>query len=145
MSDPTLRPLPNEAIVIRIVPPSEPYYDAGKKKPHPKAFELSTADKEQDPPRFSVYDRSKTTIEQAKAITNKPYDTYAFALGVAKIRQIDNGRLDVVEDPLKHPLNSLPGAEGHCGVTGLHRLPEEPKARTENIRWQLTEISEIIV
>ncbi len=141
MSEASLKPLPDKATVIRIVPPSEPYYDAGKRKPHPKAFELSTKDKAQVPPRLSVYDISKTTVEQAKTLANKSYETHAFALQVAKIRHIEAGRLDVIEDPLE---SLEAGANGHCGITGLHRSSGEPKAVTENIRWQLAEISEFV-
>jgi hypothetical protein len=64
MAEDSLSPLSDEGTVFRLVPLVDNYYDAGKDKPHPKAFELSSDDKKQSPPRLSVFDFSRTTLGQ---------------------------------------------------------------------------------
>ena len=138
MSAGQLRPLPETAKVFRLVPPIDGYYDAGRDKPHPTAFVLSTEDRKQNPQRLTVWDVARTTVKQARRIHGNP-DTKAFALDVLKIRQVGNERLDVVEDPL--PSNSGTGADGHCGITGLHRISGEPKVERQYLRSRLADIA----
>lgn len=95
------------------------------------AFQLSTPDKEEGErrgrePLASVWDYDLTTVAEAKAFRpGKP--TRACWLWVHAVCSVAPGRLRVLADP--RPATDGPGAEGHCGIAGLHPLPEESGKR----------------
>lgn len=119
--------LPDTASVIRVGPEKGPHFDMVLDKVIPEVFEgffnLSSADKAQQPARLSVFDADRTCVDQAKAILSR-VEAMAVVLSVIDIRSIDEQglqKLDVVEDPLPsdHPKASCPGANGHCAILGM--------------------------
>jgi hypothetical protein len=47
----------------------------------------------------------------------------------------------VLRDPLDLLLSELPGADGHCGIEGLHRSPGEEKRLYRELRVRLADVS----
>lgn len=105
----------------------------GIRYPVPAMFNPSSGDKKEAelrslPIRVSVWDSSKTTVREAKALTRSDtrpsLEQLAFSLNVSDVDAIKQrlGReaLCVVEDPLEPPRDE-DGAEGHCGIEGLDR------------------------
>jgi hypothetical protein len=94
-------------------------------KVSPGAFELSSSDKAQNPPRLSVFAASRTTPDQAWQIMGKkPTYSIVARLTAEQIRSIrlvsqkaEEPELDVRWDRIE---TSLPGADGHAGLLGLH-------------------------
>ena len=112
-------------------------------------LELSENDKAHaartgQPPRLSVFDAERTTVEQAQAIWGVEKESAAFGLRVPEIRALhvaELASLRVVRDPLARPLGDLPGADGHCGIEGLARRPGDPKALYRELRVRLADLS----
>jgi hypothetical protein len=75
----------------------------------------------------SVFDCERTTPIQCLAIRLVPPTAPLFQLSVQGIRSINVPEqprsLHVVRDPLPMPFGLLPGADGHCGIAGIHRPP----------------------
>ena len=124
-------------------PPSSP-------RPLPSHFEPSTADKERalathQPVLVSVFDLSRTSVAQAIDLRSTVKATTAFGLEIEKVRDLglaDRPRaLRVVRDPLDAPQSEAPGAEGHCGIEGLHRQKGEKKSLYRALRSQLADIA----
>lgn len=88
----------------------------------PEAFVLSTNDRQQRPPRLSVFGSSRTTAQQAwEILGRKPKHTIVARIRASRIRSIVPAPncapdLDVRWDKIE---SELPGADGHAGVTGL--------------------------
>jgi hypothetical protein len=112
--------VPDGRRILRLVPQDERRFPPGSTRPSLVAFELSTGDKAQVPPRLSVFDTACTTFEQARAIHGR-FDTLPFSLLVDLVRGIALGGdpLDVRYDPLQPPKSELLGADGHAGIWGL--------------------------
>lgn len=132
-----------EGIVFRLAtikdtfPPDAP-------KLHVSHLELSARDKERDSPLLSVFDGSRTSVRQAEVIRGVTAESAAFGFRVEVIRGIQISglqRLRVLRDPLDPPLSELPGAEGHCGIDGLHRAPGEEKKLYREMRVRLADES----
>ena len=132
-----------EGVVFRLAtiketfPPDSP-------RLHVAHFDLSDRDKERNPPLLSVFDGSRTTVNQAEAIRGVEAESAAFGLRVEVIlgiRVADLRPLRVLRDPLDPPLSELPGADGHCGIDGLHRLPGEEKRLYRELRVRLADVS----
>ncbi|HKH44801.1 MAG TPA: hypothetical protein VKM72_09070 [Thermoanaerobaculia bacterium] len=93
---------------------------------------------------MSVFDGSCTTIQQAEAIRGVAAESAAFGLRVETIRCIrvpGLRSLRVLRDPLDPPLSGLPGADGHCGIEGLHRGAGEEKRLYRELRVRLADES----
>ena len=137
--------LPDSAYVFRLVPPEdERYFDSEEGLPHAICFDLSSADKRECPPRLSVFDVERTSLQEAKEIRGTNKHVIGFKLpveGIRALRKDNNGlsRLDVVRDPLEV---ELPGADGHCGITGLKRRKGEERVSFKAIQWELRELCE---
>lgn len=141
----TGQPLPGGEIVVRLgIPPMD---FAENRKASPNWFELSTEDKQQDPPKLSVFSERLTTSQQAWEIQGSREEYTAIArLSVDAIRALrpepNSARvppLDVVWDSLNDP---RPGAEGHAGITGLERGGPVNRLHTKSFRLQLADKAE---
>ena len=132
-----------EGIVFRLAtvkdtfPPDSP-------KLHVSHLELSDRDKERHPPLLSVFDAKRTTVRQAEAIRGVVAQAAAFGLRVESIRSLrvsELGPLAVLRDPLEPPASALSGADGHCGIAGLHRVPGVEKRLYRELRVRLADES----
>lgn len=74
--------------------------------------------------RVSVWDARLTTIEQAKSFRTK--ETWVLTGLVTSV--LEAGRYSIVYDPLHGAMSLCDGADGHAGIEGLSRVPNEPKA-----------------
>jgi hypothetical protein len=111
----------------------------------------STSDREEaaavgGPVLVSVFDIERTTVRQAKRIWRQEKPAVAFKFDVVAVRTIGNEEwpqaFRVWRHPLPHPANSLPGADGHCGIDGLEPSPEMPTAIFKEFRASLARLSE---
>ena len=93
----------------------------------------------------SVFHRSRTSLKQCLAFRRSSSEAHALQLEVLAIRSIKaperNEPLSVVGDPLPAPECDLPGAEGHCGIKGLAREPQEPRAVQRYLCSRLVDIA----
>lgn len=119
-------------------------------KLHVLHLELSENDKRHAaergaPALLSVFDAARTTVVQAEAIRGVPEPSLAFGLRVPEVRSLTvpgmRRPLRVVRDPLEPPLSDVPGAEGHCGIEGLERLPGEDRKIYRELRVRLADLS----
>lgn len=117
---------------------------------HVLHLELSENDKRQaaergTPALLSVFDTARTTIAQAETIRGIAAESLAFGLQVPDIRSLlvpeMRQPLRVVRDPLEPPLGDFPGADGHCGLAGLERLPGESRSIYRKLRVRLADLS----
>lgn len=95
-------------------------------------------------PSSRCFDGSRTTVQQAEIIRGIAAESAAFGLRVETIRSIrvpGLRPLRVLRDPLDPPLSELPGANGHCGIDGLHRAPGEEKRLYRELRVRLADES----
>jgi hypothetical protein len=136
-------PLPNEAEVFRLVSHNDEHFPPDAPKPHPVAFAVTKADREegerrQQPPSLSVWDREKTTPAQGRQIRRNQaaaaeriaaeMTPFAWKVGVLHELLLENEtepRLTVVADPLE--ASEGPGADGHAGIQGLDGKKAEQK------------------
>jgi hypothetical protein len=99
-------------------------------------------------PMFSVWDCEKTSIAQVRHIRGSVAETAAFSFDVGRIRfirvvlPITTKLLRVFRDPLDPPGSGLPGASGHCGISGLYRRSGEEKEPFKRARQALASISQ---
>jgi len=93
----------------------------------------------------SVFHRSKTSLKQCLAFRRTSTETEALQLEVPAVRSIRAPEraepLAVVGDPLPLPDSDLPGADGHCGIKGLAREPQEPRAVQRYLCSRLAEMA----
>jgi hypothetical protein len=118
-------------------------------KPLPHNFALSNQERAyakatNTEPRLSVWDEDRTTLDQAKAIYAR--ECIGFSLNVADIRRVSvpgsDKKLRVVrDDSLPPDKTDWPGADGHCGIVGVHRPPGAPKAAFKNLRRTLCDLA----
>lgn len=109
----------------------------------PEAFELSSSDKRQVPPRLSVYAASRTTPLQAWEIANRnPRFAVVARVTTTSTRQLrpnpDDSSirpLDVCWDRL---LQEQPGTEGHAGIIGLD---QGTKVQRRSYRVRLSDLA----
>ena len=152
-------PLPDQARVMRMwhanrLPPSSPAIGEKPLGALPallsEVFELSTSDRQYCPPYLSVYESSLTSPEQGRLLTVGK--SAALFLGVRAVRDLvcpeqPDRRLDVcwflalVEEGGASVADTRPGAEGHCGITGLVRPSGMPKAPWKWFRARLAELA----
>lgn len=97
------------------------------------------------PPLLSVFDGSRTTVKQAETIRGVSLPSLPFGLRVPEIRSVEvpgmRQKLRVLRDPLDSPLAELSGADGHCGIEGLDRLPGEDRKIYKELRVRLADLS----
>src|SRR5882724_301464 len=123
------------ARVLRLVPRTNAFLPEGARFPTLEAFTPSS-DEEHDalrthkPVRVSVWDRSRTSIDQAVRLRGRR-DVVPFELPVWKVvevrQRLNVPQLKVVRDP--DPTLEGPGADGHCGIEGIVKGDNIPNAR----------------
>ncbi len=146
------QPIPGGTRVFRLARP-----ESSTGIPSYTAFELSSEDRQQTPPKLSVWLDTLTRPDEARQIMPNPAGyTFALYLNTDTIRQIHTrlpcnlssvSPLDVVWDPLPTPPQFLerPGwLDGHCGITGLMRPPQVARMVYKTIRTLLFRESEIV-
>lgn len=126
--------------------PQTPQFGDPAEKPRPdqvcSLFELSSSDKDCDPPLLSVFDRDRTHPREAADIRQVPLGRVLalFVEDVILLRIPGSAKehLRVLRDPLAHPLSALPGADGHCGILGLFRQAGVEKVLFKDLRMELS-------
>ena len=119
-------------------------------KPRVDHFSPSSREKALAPVLVSVFDLARTTPDQARALRTSSDPTLAFSLlveGINSIRTQGSTRsLRVIRDPLPVALGSRPGADGHCGLQGLHRQGRSKKEKliVKDLRARLCDLAELI-
>lgn len=121
--------LADAAVVVRLVSPQSSFLPATAVLPLPQWLEPSPQDVEEAgksgrPPGITVWDASRTSAEQARALSGKP-DGRAFAAQVKQCMKVavDHARpIAVVADPVDEKMPSA-GWEGHALIEGLRRPP----------------------
>ena len=106
------------------------------------AFELSTSDKASPTPHLSAFETLKTTLEQAKSITNTDLEIM-LSVGGIRILNVASISLDVlwfeaIFDDIK---DTRDGSEGHCGIVGLKRPPNSPREDYRKMRVKLADMA----
>lgn len=145
-------PIPGGTRVFRLARP-----ESSTGEPTYTAFELSTEDRVQEPPKLSVWLDALTQPEQAREVIPHPQSyTFALYLKTDTVRTIHQRLpgppqmitpLDVVWDPLPTPpqYSHRPRwLDGHCGVTGLLRPPQIERKVYKTLRTLLFRASEIV-
>ena len=93
----------------------------------------------------SVFHRDKTTLKQCLAFRRSSSADGVLQLEVPAVRSIKAPErtepLSVVGDPLPPPDCDLPGADGHCGIKGLAREHQEPRAVQRYLCSRLADIA----
>ncbi len=140
-----LSPLAPDAEVFRLVSNTDEHFPPDAPKPHPEAFQLTSADRTEGvargmPPMLSVFDRARTSLSEGRAIRAAQaaasgrfsVATTPFAWLVSSITSIalpdETPRLEVLADPLEPP---CPGSEGHAGIVGLDGVAGEQNSRNK--------------
>jgi len=128
------QPLPPEATVYRMVRPL-PLFRSSEGALTADVFVPNTGDKTHaqkrgEPVRVSVWEKGRTTPEQAQAIFGGGEALlYDLCVGevLALAGQLACPTMRIVYDELDEPDRSKPGADGHAGIEGLERGPGETK------------------
>jgi hypothetical protein len=135
-------PLPDREWALRLSARPKDFHVNGRASP--KAFELSTTEKQDKPRKLSVFAESLTTPKQAWIIAGaREHHELVLRLSVDAIRALRPGAdvpnaetLDVV---WHHIANTRPGAEGHAGITGLDGTDRKIR---KIYRWKLADIAQ---
>jgi hypothetical protein len=145
-------PLPAGEWVLRFAALTKDVLETGK--PSPRAFELSSEDRQSAPPRLSVWAERLTTARQAWMLMGaKPEYQLILRLNVDVIRalrpepdapavpglDVQWDRLIVQDEAGRRVPDTRPGAEGHAGITGLARGGEMTRLHTKSLRSQLAD------
>jgi hypothetical protein len=136
-------PLQGSCTVVRLAKPTSDGAVA-----LPIHFELSSEDKASKLKSISVWEESLTSAAVARTLMNDTDNAYTLGLSMSvyAIRDL----LDVIEEPPMRKVISLDvvwdrdcraGAEGHAGITGLHREPGHPKLQYKMMRSNLAAIA----
>jgi hypothetical protein len=139
----------NQGIVFRLAvlhvsfAANSPHLTVAHLRPSPS--DLKQAEETGGVPLLSVFDSELTTVEQACVIRNKPTLVEAFGWNVTSILAIGNEAWPqaylVLRDRLAPPENDLPGADGHCGIMGLHPPENMPTRLFKEFRATLARLS----
>ena len=121
--------LEDTAVVFRLVT-VKPFIPEGAEFPVGEAFRPSNSDKAEAEkrkraPLVSVWEHGVTSEEEARAF-RPGRETKIYYLRVGDVVAVDRHRISVLADPLD---DGRPGAEGHCGIEGLHRPKGEQKTQ----------------
>jgi hypothetical protein len=116
----------------------------------PQIFELSSEDREDaelhtTEPMLSVFDRSRTSVLEAKNLRRigSPNDDFAgFSLTVETIQQvasqyIPHRKVRVLRDPYTDGRANQPGGDGHSGIVGTDRRDGEGRNLYKAFRTEL--------
>lgn len=120
-------PVPRDREVLRTPVPPKDFTPDGW-KPTWQELMPSDADKRDavrrsGAVRVSVWDAQLTPIPAAKAFRSR--NTIVLYAQVSAV--VTAGARDVVYDPMSMPEAAKDGSDGHCGIEGLDRLPDEPR------------------
>lgn len=145
-----LERVPGDACVFRLANRGTDFLPADAVLPTSGLFRPSSDDEAEGkergrPPGLSVWDRGRTTVEQAQHLADKP-ESEAFGLLAERVRQIGVSQglnLDVWYDALDER-ESEPGADGHALIEGLARPEGKPKKTYRDVRRKLAEACEAI-
>lgn len=138
--------VPPETVVFRLVSINRLEFvppDTARELPLPAAFEPSDDDKKDSVPLLTVWDRGRTSIQQAKMIRNcdrepaKAFALHAHDVETKVVFHDGSNPLRVVRDPLDLP---KAGANGHCGISGLVKKPGEEKKWYKDLKRQLRDL-----
>jgi hypothetical protein len=145
-------PLPAGEWVLRLAVLTQDIRETGR--PSPKAFELSSEDRQGTPPRLSVWAERLTTPHQAWLLMGaRPQCRLVLRLGVDTIRSLrpepDSPDVPALDVPWERLMirdengrlvpDTRPGAEGHAGITGLAREGGLTRLHTKSLRSQLAD------
>ena len=156
--------VPDECRVLRLARPPKDFLEKQNVLAIQleKEFELSSEDKRTNPPHLSVWVDSLTTPEQAYSfLEENSLRKLVLRLEVEKIRTTEgnseeasySGLLDVIWVYLFQDIDcqfrdSRPGADGHCGITGLDEksapdglTKHQKKLLRKDLRSKLAEIA----
>ena len=153
-----LQPVPDDCCIIRLGRAPKDFPEDRKVLAIQlgDCFNLSTKDKEGDPPHLSVWVNALTTPEQAYAfLRTKHLQTLVLQLEVDEIRAIvahsgnnmmHPGLLDVLWVHLasqdgEEGQDVLLGFRGHAGITGLDNQSSPEKLLRKDLRAQLAELA----
>ena len=149
-------PLPAGESILRLAIPSMHFEESGRASA--AMFDLSTADRQSDPPLLSVWAEQLTTSAQAwELVGADPRYRLVLRLNVDDVRSLrpepDSREVpspDVVWDPLATTDENgdsvpdpRPGAAGHAGMTGLARGGAVTQAHTKSLRYQLARLARV--
>lgn len=135
--------------ILRMAKVSESF-PPGSPKPLPAHFapsstEREKADQAQTPVMISVWDRDRTTERQARQIGPQHGEYVGFWLDVESVSAVrvpaQECEMTVVRDPLGPPQVHQPGADGHCGLTGLGRAENGNKNARYQLKFRLAELA----
>jgi hypothetical protein len=124
----------------------------------PKAFELSSLEKQQAGPGLSVFAERLTTPEEAWSLGSNPRRTRVFRLLVGEVRRVrptpesaEMPGLDVrwerayTTGPYGGQIpDTRPGAEGHAAITGLGRTDLLDKNQRKRVRVKLADAARFV-
>jgi hypothetical protein len=151
-------PLPSGEWVLRLAALTKDVLESDR--PSPKAFELSTEDRQSLPPRLSVWAERLTTPHQAWSLLGARSEyQLVLRLNVDVIRSLrpepdspDVLGLDVqwhwlmVQDAAGSWIpDTRPGAVGHAGITGLARGGGVTRLHTKSLRSQLADAAHAVM
>jgi hypothetical protein len=133
-------PLPSGDNVFRLTFKPKDYPQDKKVLPisFADSFTCSTEEKNDPPPRLSVFAESLTTHLQGWQLTNRKYQLVLLLQtdGIRALRlECENAELDVVWHRIE---SALAGARGHAGITGLQ---VGNKVARRFLRMKLADIS----
>jgi hypothetical protein len=114
----------------------------------PIHFTLSSEDRESMLKSISVWEETLTPPATARTLMNAPEGAYMLGLAMS-VGEIKDQIIVIQEEPTRQAISldvlwdrdSRIGAEGHAGITGLHRQPCHPKLQYKMMRSRLAEIA----
>jgi len=135
--------LPGSCTVVRLAKPTSDGALA-----LPIHFELSSKDKASELKSISVWEESLTPAAIARTLMNDMDNGYTLGLSMS-VDAIRALSVVIEESPARQVISldvvwdrdCRAGAEGHAGITGLHRQPGHPKLQYKMMRSKLAEIA----
>jgi len=152
------QPLPAGAWVLRALAVKDVFFEPPEHRtPTPDAFKPNSADiKEGErrglPVGVSVFDRARTTPEQAVAIRcwfaqkggRDPPEYRVLEIAADQVRDIArayNPDADVISDPITDEgARDLPGADGHAAIRGLYQ-PDRKQRQSPDYKAMLDRLA----
>ncbi|MGB5134327.1 MAG: hypothetical protein WBN89_04045 [Prochlorococcaceae cyanobacterium] len=136
-------PLQRSCTVVRLAMPTSEGAVA-----LPIHFQLSSEDKASKLKSISVWEESLTPATVARTLMNDTENAYTLGLSMS-VDAIKDLSVVIEEDPVRKVISldvvwdrdCRGGAEGHAGITGLHRQPGHPKLQYKMMRSKLAAIA----